>query len=289
MESNVAQLPLSQKALAWFESNKKPAAVAVGVCLVLGVVIAFFIWQRGQREIAASNALSNITSSEITGGARQPSPEALLKLTAQYPNSSAGARALLLAGGEFFTEGKFPEARTQFERFTREYHDSPFLAEALLGVASCLEAEGKTDQAVSAYKELIARHSSASVIPQAKFALARLYEQQNKPELARDNYEDVERSSGFTTLGNEAGMRLEELKAKYPSLNPPPPAPAPKPGPVSIQPAVPVSPATNTAGPATVPPAPAAPVPTPPAVAPAPAATAPANASTNLEAPVGKK
>jgi hypothetical protein len=56
-------------------------------------------------------------------------------------------------------------------------------------------------------------------------ALARLYEAQNKPEKARSLYEDVERSAPFSSLGSEAGARLEELTARNPSLAPPPPPP----------------------------------------------------------------
>jgi hypothetical protein len=65
-------------------------------------------------------------------------------------------------------------------------------------------------------------HPNEIVGPQAKFALGRLYQAQDKPELARDMYQDVERALPFTTLGNEAGMRLEELLAKYPKLAPAP-------------------------------------------------------------------
>ena len=56
------------------------------------------------------------------------------------------------------------------------------------------------------------------MLPQARFALARLYEAQNKPELARNLFEEVERSNPYGSLGSEAGMRLEELKLKYPKL-----------------------------------------------------------------------
>ncbi len=39
-----------------------------------------------------------------------------------------------------------------------------------------------------------------------------------KPELARNLFEEVERSNPYGSLGSEAGMRLEELKIKYPNL-----------------------------------------------------------------------
>jgi TolA-binding protein len=127
-----------------------------------------------------------------------------------------------MAAGNLFTENKFSEAQAQFEKFTREYHDSPLMGQALLGVAACLDAQAKTDAAIAAYKNLIDRHPSDIVVPQAKFALSRLYEAQNKPDMARDLLQDVERGNPYTSLGNEAGMRLEELIAKYPQLAPPP-------------------------------------------------------------------
>jgi hypothetical protein len=45
-----------------------------------------------------------------------------------------------------------------------------------------------------------------------------LYEAQNKPELARSLFEEVARNNPYGSLGSEAGIRLEELKIKYPNL-----------------------------------------------------------------------
>ena len=100
------------------------------------------------------------------------------------------------------------------------------MGQAQFGIASCLDAQGKTDQAATAYKDLITRHPNENFVPQAKFALARIYEAQNKLEQARDSYQDVERSAPFTSIGNEAGVRLEELISKYPMLEPAPPPPS---------------------------------------------------------------
>ncbi len=226
MDSNVAQLPLSHRLWAWFENNRKPALAGTVVVVVVGLVIWFVTWRRDETQIAAGNALSDVASSQIGNPAARPdAASAYLGIAASYPNSRAGTRALLLAAGSLFTEGKYSEAQAQFEKFTREYHESPYMGEALLGVAASLDAQNKTEAATTAYKDLIDHHPNEVVVPQAKFALARLYEAQNKPELARDLYQDVERALAFTALGNEAGMRLEELQAKYPKLAPVAPAP----------------------------------------------------------------
>jgi TolA-binding protein len=151
-----------------------------------------------------------------------------LKVAATYPKSSAAARAVLLAGGTLFVEGKYDQAKAQFEKFVHEYRDTTFMGGALLGIAACLDAQNKTDDAIRAYKDLTEHHSGDPAVPQAKFALARLYEGQGKPELARSLFEDVARSDPNSSLGSEAGMRLEELKMQHPELFAPPPTMIPE-------------------------------------------------------------
>jgi TolA-binding protein len=219
MESNVGQLPFTHKALAWFEANMKQALWTTGIVLVVGVIIAFFLYQKDETEKAASEMLSNIAVTPATGaGSRTDSAEAYLKVVSTYPKSRAAARALLLAAGSLFVDGKYADAKTQFERFRRDYSSSPLLGEAVLGVAASLEAQGQTREAMTAYKELVDRYPSDSNVPQAKFALGRLSETQNEPEKARNYFEEVERADPFGSLGDEAKMRLEDLKTKYPKL-----------------------------------------------------------------------
>lgn len=220
MESDAGQIPLSHKTWAWFEANKKQTLWSAGGILVLGVIVAFFLYRQNEAEVAASEALSNVSVPQMTGaGSRGDIAEAYLKVAAAHPKSGASARALLLAAGSFFVEGKYAEAQTQFERFRREHSDSPFLGEALLGIAACLDAQqGKTREAIAAYKDLIDHRPGDVVLPQARFALARLHDAQNEPEQARNLFEEVERTDPYGSLGDEARMRLEELKAKYPKL-----------------------------------------------------------------------
>jgi len=112
-------MPLSHKAWAWFEANKQQALWAPGGVLVLGVIVAFFLYRQNEADVAASEALSSVSMPQLAGaGSRTDPAEAYLKVAAAYPNSRAGARAMLLAAGSLFVEGKYPDAKTQFERFT---------------------------------------------------------------------------------------------------------------------------------------------------------------------------
>jgi tetratricopeptide (TPR) repeat protein len=224
--TTIEQLPISHKTWAWFEANKKPTLWGAAVLLVGGLIVAFVLYRNEQQEIAAGEALSSVSVPQMGGaGNRTGTADAYLKVAAEYPKSQAGARALLLAAGSLFAEGKYADARTQFDRFRRERGDSPFVGEALLGIAACADAQGEARKAMTAYKELIDRRPGDYVLPQARFALARLYESQNEPEQARNLYEEVERTDPYGSVGDESRMRLEELKTKYPKLFAAPVAP----------------------------------------------------------------
>jgi len=233
MESNVAQLPLQDRLWTWFESNRKQVLWGALVVVGGGLVVWFLMWRHDENELAASNALSTVAAGMLGAAGRADAAEGYLAVAAKYPGSQAGARAQLLAAGSLFAEGKFPEARAQFEKFTHDYNGSQLMGEALLGIAASFDAEGKTDQAVTAYRDLIERHPGEAVIPQAKFALGRLYEAQNKPEQARTQFEEVARLEPYGSFGDEARMRIEDLNARFPKL--PPSTPIPTNAPFTIE------------------------------------------------------
>jgi TolA-binding protein len=217
-QSEVAQLPLSHRLLAWFDANRKPAMIGALVIVVVGFIIGYVVWQHGQTQVAAGTAFTDAAAGQIGMAIPRANPsQAYLAVVSKYPNAPAGAQALLMAAVTSFTDGKFADSQAQFERFVREYHDSEFMGDALLGIGACYDAQGKADQAVAAYKNLYERHPNAAAVPQAKFALARIYEAQAKPELARDLYEELERYP-YSSIANDAAMRLEELTAKFPKL-----------------------------------------------------------------------
>jgi predicted negative regulator of RcsB-dependent stress response len=232
MESDVAQLSIADRLLAWFEMHRKPVLRGSIVVVVLGVGIGFFIWQQNDRQARASEALSRITSVGLTATELSATPGALLKVATEYRKTDAAARALLLAGGDLYAQGKYAEAEAQFGRFLREYRDSPFADQALLGVAACLDARGKTPEAIVAYNDIVQHHSTDNVAPPAKLALAWLYEKQAKLEQARDFYLELSRGP-YGSISSEAGIHLEALFAKHPELLPSgraaPGAPAPVP------------------------------------------------------------
>ena len=225
MEQKVAHLNIGEKLWIWFEANKKQALWGTLIVAALGLIVSFYFWQASEKETQAGEALSQVlANTAFSGGARAESPEAYLKVASQHAGTSAGAQALLLAGEALFAAGSYSEAQAQFQRFSREYAGNPLSAQAVLGTATCLDAQGKTEEAARTYKEAFERNPNTSIVPQAKFSLARIYESQNKLDQARSLYEELARTE--SSIGNEAGMRLEELKTKF-SATAPSPAPFP--------------------------------------------------------------
>jgi TolA-binding protein len=216
MERNVVGLTVFEQAWAWFEANKKQVALGAGILVVVGLIVSYYVWSQGEKEVSAGVAFSNAMAGGFSGSSHTESADAYLKVATAHPGTSAGARALLAAAGALFTQGKYAEAQVQFQKFSRDYPDSPFRGQAMLGAAASLDAQAKPEEAARAYKELIDRHPGETMVPQAKFALARIYESQNKFSEAHALYEDIARAQGYSSLGNEAGVKAEELRSKLP-------------------------------------------------------------------------
>jgi TolA-binding protein len=213
------------KLWAWFEINRKQVMLGAAIVVGGGLIAWYVVWQQQVSRTAAEEALSDVAVQGMTTG-QHPSSDAYLRLATKYPNSGAGARALLLAATTLFTEGNYAQALVQFERFRHEYRDSPLVGQAILGVAASLDAQGKANEAVEAYQDLIRHHPGESLIPQAKLALAQLYIGKNQPDLAAGALADVARDESAGSLASEAALELQQLRMKLPSQGMPFPAPA---------------------------------------------------------------
>jgi TolA-binding protein len=216
MADDVTQSAMFYKSWAWVHTHQKQLLWGAGFVVVVGCIAGFLLWQQGQKQIVASEALAKLTS-HTAANAPVESPEALLKIAADYPDTGAAGRALLLAGAKFFDAGKYPDARAQFEKFLSQYRSSIFAGQALFGVAVSLDAEGKTNEAITAYKDIAERHPSENIAAPANLALARLYEAQGKLEQARDCYEQLAQAR-YGSLGSDAAMSLQDLIIKHPGL-----------------------------------------------------------------------
>ena len=217
--------------VAWLDANRKQVLIGVAAFIVIVGGAILFFYQQSKREVRASEALSEVRVTQSPAGI-PPSgaAEAYLAVAKEHSGTKAAALAIIEAAGTYFAQGRYPEAQQQFERVQREYPESSWQAEAAFGVAASMEAQGKGPEAVAKYEELRKRYANSPVVDLAKLNSARQLEAQNKPADAYKLYEElvkIAQMNPYSSVGNEAGMRMEELLEKHPELaktNTPPPA-----------------------------------------------------------------
>src|SRR6185437_11798941 len=187
MESDLTESALFYKLWAWGDKNKKQLLYGLIVVVVAGIAVAFWFAHGNEKQKDANSALAALTSRNVgIAGASGTTPEALLKVNSDYPDTDAGQRALLLAGGDLFAAGKYDEAMAQFNKFIKDYNSSPLVSQAALGRASCYDAMGKTDDAISSYQGVIDRYPAQNVVAQARLRSGLLLEAQGKYRDARN-------------------------------------------------------------------------------------------------------
>jgi tetratricopeptide (TPR) repeat protein len=204
--------------LAWLEINKKRLIAAGLVVALLAGGLALYRWRSAQLELEANSALVLIQSRRSEAGlpTAEPKAEELLEFASRYEATQAGRRALLLAAGALFREGKFSESLDRFESFRSGNAGSPLVDTAVLGKAACLEDMGKTDEAIAAYREVIADYPESASASQARLSLAGLLESKNEFQQAIGFYDQL----ATTAWANEAGTRRKALLASHPELAP---------------------------------------------------------------------
>jgi tetratricopeptide (TPR) repeat protein len=222
--------------VAWANAHQKQLIWTAITVAVLGVAVGGYFMHKNSREDAANEALFALQL-PTPGRAQTPTSPAssFVQLADEYPDTSAGARAMLMAGGIYFEDNQFEQSRGMFQRLLAGHPDYPLANLAALGVAVNLEAEGKLPEATARYEEIAHRVPPDSTWPQAQSALARIYMEQSHPERALDVYKQMLEARNGDSWTMEAEPQLRELLDKYPALRqqlaPPATAPASAPAP----------------------------------------------------------
>jgi predicted negative regulator of RcsB-dependent stress response len=251
--------------LAWLEVNKKRLITLAVVVVAVGLAVYFIAYTRQQREIRANQALFNLGMPLQQGENTPPiAAAAYLKMASGFGGTRAAEKAMLLAAGALFSENRYADAQTQFEKFLSEYNDSALAPAAALGVAACLESLDKLEEALKAYQGVITRYPEQA--GKARLAAARLYEAKNQPAEALKLYDALIQPPATSVWAGEARELKDMLLRKYPQLavtnaakpavfapvrttNAPAPGAAVKTGATSVSKPVAAKPAPNAAKP----------------------------------------
>ena len=203
--------------LAWLEVNKKRLLTLAVVVVALGLVGYFIAYTRQQKEIRANQALFNLGMPLQQGENTPPiAAAAYLKVASGFSGTRAAEKAMLLAAGALFSENRYADAQTQFEKFLSQYGDSALAPTAALGVAACLESLEKIEEALKAYQGVITRYPEQA--GKARLAAARLYETKNQPAEALKLYDSLMQPMAPSAWAGEARDLKDALLRKYPQL-----------------------------------------------------------------------
>ena len=217
MESQDAVATFFLKLWPQIEANKNKIAGGAAMVVVAVALFSFFSWRHEQNRISAGDALTQALITLPPNSDPAQIANAYLGIAEDYPNTPAGARALLEGAAALFTEGKYSDAQAYFQQFLDTHPDSEFSGVAALGVAKCLEAEGKANDAAGAYQRVIDDFPESSSVLPAKFALAQLNLQGRNYADAFRLFQEVAQADPYSPLGNEAAQYAYELRSKIPA------------------------------------------------------------------------
>src|ERR1700678_3625299 len=122
------------------EANKNRIIAGAVVILLLVLLAVFFSWEKGQKEINAGQAYSQMLVSLQPNSSPAQMADQYLKVATDYPGTGAGQRALLQGAADLFAAGNYADAQTQFQKFADENPGSSMIAIAMLGIATSIEA-----------------------------------------------------------------------------------------------------------------------------------------------------
>ncbi|MCR9164801.1 MAG: YfgM family protein [Nannocystaceae bacterium] len=217
------------------------APVVIGLIVLVAGVIAGVVWYRGKAaedRAVATRVLANATAAQARSrievvdpaesakklpppnpvfpdeGARaQAVDDTLAQLDGELADSEAAQLAGLVEAGRLMQQGKFADAKAEYESFLSANPDHPLGFLANEGLALALEASGDIDGAVSIL-DTMAPDAGAFYRDQALYHKGRMLEGQGKSDEALAIYKTYveEYPLEQDSLAKDAVMaRLEEL------------------------------------------------------------------------------
>ncbi len=215
--------------LAWASENRSMLIIAgIAVVLIIAVLLGGWTYvnyrnQQGRSLLAA--ALEKYSAPILPAGQTAP-PNMLTYPSAQDRAKAANADFTAIANQYSFTEsGRIAQ---YFEGITLRdmgnkaaaekalsdvatSHDKNMAGLAKLALANLYQDTNQLPKAIDAYKQLIDRPVDSVGKWTAQFQLAELYENNNQPLDARKLYEDLQKESPTTPVGQVATQRLQAL------------------------------------------------------------------------------
>jgi predicted negative regulator of RcsB-dependent stress response len=189
--------------------------VAVVVLLLGGIGYYFYqLDQQNMHEAQAHNA-----------ALQAKTPEDLVKVADQFPNTIQGTLARLNAANGFFVKKNYDAAGKEYQQIINQPGTDAGLHDAAqLGLGSIFEANNKVDDAINAYLSVARRGKESPYAPFAYHSIAGIYEQRGDKMNERLTLMQAASLDADSQFVKEAQAKLKALDAA--SASTPAPAPA---------------------------------------------------------------
>jgi predicted negative regulator of RcsB-dependent stress response len=210
--------------------------IVAAVVLILGG-FGYYYYQQNQREINEANARTAFLNAKT--------PEALVQVADQYPNTDQATMALLKAADDSYSKIDYAASLKDYQRILDTPGTDPLLHDsAQLGLASALEATGKLDEAIAAYLEVAHLGDKSPYAPFGYNAVARIYEQRGDMQNVRKILMEETSLDPDSTFVKDAQAKLNQMSAapvtvSAPSVLPANNAAGAAPAPAPVAPAKP--------------------------------------------------
>ena len=191
--------------LLWHKFRREIfGAIVIALLIIIGFGAYRFYTER--QESAASSALATAKN-----------PQDYQQVTAQFPNTAAGASASLLLAQAQRSEGKFIESNATLQTFVTKNPKHELVSTAQMAIAANLESIGKTDEALSLYRQIAAKYSTSFNAPLSLISAVRLLKAKNQFDEARRVCETIINQYSTSLWASEATRELSSLKPAAPA------------------------------------------------------------------------
>ena len=201
-ESDQEIAPPSGVELLWL-NHRGTLLGGLGALVVILVVALGVIISNRSSEEASENLLSAATNDT-----------SLNEVISKYPNSPAGADAMLLLASSLRNAGKLEESNALYSRFAETYPKSSLAVSSLIGRASNARIAGKTEEALNAYQQASSGYPQSYGAPFALFSQARLLAQQGKMEEAKRAIQALASQYPYSATAQAAGAGPRQPQAQ---------------------------------------------------------------------------
>ncbi|WP_337287863.1 tetratricopeptide repeat protein [Candidatus Methylomirabilis sp.] len=188
---------------------KWAAAVAIGLLILSAAIAAYFAWN-SRSETNASTLLRQAVSQQKSTN-QEEGVRLLREVMSRYPRTAASAEATLRLGAQYYTTGKYDEARAVYVTYLGQNPRGRIAFSAGIGAGDTYLAQHQYEKAAETYSQLIEQFSQEPLLPEAHLHLAKAYLGINRLKDAVGLYEKIVATYPNTGWAQRAQADLNKL------------------------------------------------------------------------------